>query len=151
MSDEVKELTKAQIRRQQGLCASCGMVYTGDNYRCPKCIEIRNKNSKRLRTLKLKKGYCTDCGQPVDNPDFRMCSNCRAKDRARRVTLRMNIGSSEKCKEKRKREKLKKVEVTNKLILSIVRKSAKSVDIEGKYITKLTQKVQIELELLGLS
>lgn len=78
--------------KEQGLCRSCQTrkVAEGHTY-CPECLAKQNARSKKRREReRLNKvgidrserpsyGLCYTCGQPLDDPEKRLCAECCRK------------------------------------------------------------------------
>lgn len=126
-------------RRAQGLCAICGINYSGDKYRCDKCNAIRRNNRKYLYDQRINEGLCTMCGQKLKNDDFRLCNSCSEKLRTRRNKNKSN-----------ERLRLTSTDTnTTDLILNAVKKVSKSMGLDSKVTTSLISKLEIELDLIG--
>lgn len=80
--------------REKGICTKCGQVWAEPGR--PYCINCQKKNRIQLkqgdpdgqkhrdlnhsrRAERLAQGLCTECGKPLENPQYKQCKACRQK------------------------------------------------------------------------
>jgi len=71
------------------ICSRCGMEHSNIGFkRCSACREYMRKYKapyRARRVLDRQPGSCTraDCGRPVEDPSFKLCTRCRQSERDR--------------------------------------------------------------------
>jgi len=107
-ADNATKREWAKMRRDAGLCVDCGAKDARTiNGKCW-CLQCSRKRSARARAnrnpeheseLRLARkekriaaGMCSVCGKPKEEPDKKMCIDCRVKAKYRKEKHKINSG-----------------------------------------------------------
>lgn len=74
-----KQRERNAYRRENGLCAACGVKISNGKSRCDDCAEKESKARKEIRTFRRENGYCPRCGKNKLFGDEKNCIECNTK------------------------------------------------------------------------
>lgn len=97
LKHRLRERRRYYIRLEGGRCGRCGKAKVAPGIMV--CVVCRAKDEarrqvngrasdnarrRRLRRIRARLGYCTNCGEP-SSPGYKLCDRCRAYNRVYRV------------------------------------------------------------------
>ena len=82
----VYSIGRRELMKHYGICSWCGRASARPGKtQCPECAARNNDGARKRRQRYLAEGRCGTCGRALPpNSEFRLCSACRERARARK-------------------------------------------------------------------
>lgn len=79
------------------VCTKCKNTCDREGGRCSSCLEKKRARGKKRRQEFLASGLCSECGTDRDNPDLKLCKDCRDRVKSRNSARYKKHQSEGKC------------------------------------------------------